>query len=205
MGLVALTRFDASSEDWPLMNSIRCLVPRAWFGFLLFAFVQGAIAAPTIWTGPSLTFSKASNADPTLPANQDRLTNNVALTRGATQGMFNILAEASFTSISPKGTTWATDLNNPGDTITATNWAALDFATWSAAYNNSIGNNILNRNAVVHLVDDDVYLDLRFTAFQGGGPGGAFTYVRSTPVPEPTAIFPAATPLVAAFFRRRWR
>jgi hypothetical protein len=170
---------------------------------LLSAMVQETAAAPTIWTGPSVTFSKTSGADPTLPANQDRLTENVALTRGSSQGIYNILAEASFTSVSPDGTLWATDLNNPGDQINAANWAELSFTTWSGAYNNSVGNNILNRSAVVHLVDDDIYLDLRFTAFQGGGPGGGFTYVRSTPVPEPTANFLAATALLAAPLHRR--
>lgn len=187
------------------MISVRCFLPRACCLLLLSANAHGAAAAPTIWTGPSLTFSKASGADSTLPANQDRLTNNVALTRGATQGIFNILAEASFTGASPAGTVWATDLNNPGDAISATNWANLDFTSWSAAYNNSIGNNILNRSAVVHLVDDDIYLDLRFTAFQGGSPGGAFTYVRSTPVPEPAAIFLAAVAWIAATLGRSRR
>ncbi len=99
--------------------------------------------------------------------------------------MINFLAESSYSGSSPAGTLWATALNNPAETIAAANWAALDFTTWTAAYGNSVGNNILNHNAVVHLVADDVYLDLSFTSYQGGGSGGGFAYVRSTPVPEP--------------------
>src|SRR4029078_212359 len=87
------------------------------------------------------------------------------------------------------GTTWATDLTSPSQTITATNFANLTFTNWNAAYLNSPGTNILNRQAVVHLVADDIYLNLKFTAFQGGGTGGQFTYVRSTPVPEPGTLW----------------
>jgi len=145
-------------------------------------------AAPAVWTGPTISFTKPSGANHTLPANQDHLTANVALTRGNSQGMINILQEASFTSSSPADTLWATALNNPGDTIAAANWAALDFTTWAAAYGNNTSANILNYSAVVHLVSDDVYLDLQFTSFQGGGSGGAFAYQRSTRVPEPAAI-----------------
>jgi hypothetical protein len=163
-----------------------------------------AAAEPIVWTGPTSTFSKSSGADHTLPVNQDHLTANVALTRGNTQGMINILAESSYSSVSPADTLWATALNNPCDTIAATNWAALDFTTWSAAYANSIGPNILNYNAVVHLVTDDVYLDLRFTSYQGGGSGGGFAYERSTPVPEPATIFLTLTLSGLMPFTRRW-
>jgi hypothetical protein len=116
--------------------------------------------------------------------------------------MINILAEASFTATSPAGTLWATVLNNPGDTIAAANWAALDFTTWSAAYANNIGPNILNHDAVVYLVNDEVYLDLRFSGFQGGGSGGGFSYTRSTPVPETTAVVLA---LQCLMILRTWR
>lgn len=180
------------SRCWPLAVSLIALLG-----------ASAASAAPAVWTGPTISFAKASGSDFTLPANQDQLTTNVALTRGNSQGMINILAESSFSSSSPAGTLWATSINNPGDTISAMNWAALDFTTWTAAYGNSVGNNILNHNAVVHLVDDDIYLDLSFTAFQGGG-GGGFAYIRSTPVPEPaTSLILAAGSLVAALRRRR--
>lgn len=164
-----------------------------------------AAAEPTVWTGPAISFSKPSGADHTLPVNQDHLTANVALTRGNTQGMINILAESGYSIASPTDTLWATALNNPGESIAAINWAALDFTSWSAAYANSVGANILNYIAVVHLVTDDVYLDLQFTSYQGGGSGGAFAYRRSTPVPEPTTLSLALFSLAVLARRRRRR
>jgi PEP-CTERM motif len=164
-----------------------------------------AVAAPTVWTGPTISFTKVSGADFTLQANQDQLTSNVTLTRGNNQGMFNILAEAGYRASSPAGTLWATLINNPGDTVSATNWAELDFTTWAAAFDNSVGSNILTHNAVVHLVGDDVYLDLTFTSYQGGSGGGGFTYARSTPVPEPATSLLLATGVLFAAYRRRHR
>ncbi len=180
-----------------LLRAIGCIV-------VLMSATAWANGAPSVWTGPTISFSKPSGANHTLPANQDQLTARVALTRANTQGMINILGEASFTSASPAGTLWATALNNPGDTIAATNWAALDFTTWTAAYANNISANILNHNAVVHLLSDDVYLELRFTSFQGGGSGGAFAYQRSTPVPEPAGILLAAVGLFLFALGSRW-
>lgn len=152
-------------------------------GLLVASGSAGAV--PIVWSGPLLSFAKASGADFTLPANQDALTPHVILTRASTQGLFNIAQESSFSPTSPVDTLWATDLNNPGQTISAANFAALTFGSWSSAYNSSPSINTVGRLAVVHLVSDDIYLELRFTSFQGGTPGGAFSWQRTTPVPEP--------------------
>jgi hypothetical protein len=146
--------------------------------------LSSASAAPVIWTGPMLTFTKSVGTP------QDLLTANVALTRGSSQGMYNAVSEASFNSstlVSPAGTAWATAVNNPSASITATNWSALSFIDWMHAYGgpgSALQANI-GKNAVVHLIVDDIYLNLQFTNFNSGG---AFTYQRSTPVPEPTTI-----------------
>jgi hypothetical protein len=159
-----------------------------------------AEAAPTIWTGPPLSFSKPAFADPTLV--HDLLTDQVRLARGNSQGLYNIAAEPSFSNASPIGTEWATELNNLGRSIEATNWAALSFTNWTAAYGNSVGTNF-DRDAVVHLIADDVYLNLRFTAWGGGNSGGTFAYTRSTPVPEPATLILAAFAALRSSRRRR--
>ncbi|MEX2080122.1 MAG: hypothetical protein WEC33_00775, partial [Dehalococcoidia bacterium] len=48
-----------------------------------------AAEAATIWTGPKITFSKAATANPNDPANQDRMTPAVWITRGNTMGIYN--------------------------------------------------------------------------------------------------------------------
>jgi hypothetical protein len=150
-----------------------------------------AAAAPIVWSGLTTTFTKTNGANPLLIANQDVITPGVKLTRGSSQGMFNAASQSAYdkpTFAAPSGTAWATALNNPGKTIAATNFAALTFNTWRGAYANHVGPNIVNRDAVVHLLAEDIYLDLRFTAWTGGGGGGGFSYLRSS-APSPTGDY----------------
>ncbi len=155
----------------------------------------GAYAVPAVWTGPTLTFTKTGSNPSNVndPANQDRMTSNVWLTRAgpSSGGMINIAKESSYDfslHTSPADTLWATDLvpGNGAATIAATNWQHLTFTTWADAYEGPSAlllGNITTHNAVVHLVTDDIYLDLLFTGFNSGG---SFTYERSTGVAPPT-------------------
>src|SRR5438477_9676290 len=77
---------------------------------LVFAQLAAPVAtdAATVWNGPPISFSKSGAADPTMPANQDRITANVWLTRGSSQGLYNAKTEAGFTHFfSPADTRWA--------------------------------------------------------------------------------------------------
>lgn len=189
------------------------------FGSLLallvaFGLAREVQAVPTVWSGPTLTFTKtgADTNNPTNPSNQDRLTSNVWLTRSASQGIFNIAPgkEDSYIRFtSPADTQWATSVMsaNTGKTIAASNWPQLSFTTWAPAYGGpgSLESNITNHNAVVHLITDDIYLDLTFTSFTSGG---NFAYIRSTaPVPEPSTAASAlvAFALFACIRRRKYR
>ena len=145
-----------------------------------------SVVAQTVWSGLTKSFSKVGGTDETLPENQDPLTTNVVFTRGS-QGLINIAAESSYDSlISPTDTKWATNLNNASQPIVATNWSNLVFTDWIDAYggSHSHGSFIPNRDAVVHLITDDVYLDLRFSSWESGG--GGFAYMRA----EPPAALP---------------
>lgn len=144
----------------------------------LLAFLLASVSwgAATVWNGPTVSFSKASSANPNLSANQDRITDNVWLTRGATQGLFNIKTESSYAhNSSPAGTEWA-----DGTTATYSSLTYTDWETWTGGIGSVPG--ILGRNAVVHLIADDIYLDLTFTSWGTGSlAGGSFSYTRSTP------------------------
>jgi hypothetical protein len=188
-------------------------MPRAWVvlastaaAVALTVAHVGSASAQSVWSGLILSFSKANDTDPSLPENQDRITSNVWITRESTGGIFNIQSESFYSSTSPADTEWATDLNNPGDTIAATNWANLDFTSWIGAYGSmgggSLPASLTSRNAVVHLITDDIYLDLRFTGWTQQG-GGGFSYMRAVnPVPEPAAAVVALIGLVTFSGRR---
>ena len=144
-----------------------------------------AVAAPTVWSGLNYEFTKpagSSLADPITP--------NVALTRGLTRGLYNAEVDLGWNGSGPTGTTWATAINNIGGNIVASNWEALTFESWIDAYGGGgVGNRIEGLNAVVHLVADDIYLDLRFTDWVNGqdeGGGGGFTYLRAVAPSPPT-------------------
>ncbi len=132
-------------------------------------------AAQDVFTGLDVEFSKAPFADPSLAENQDRMTDLVWITRGNSMGIFNFAQEPSFTgfgasSPSPIGTEWAVG--------SAADWQSLTFGTWGSVHG---GNppGLVGQDLVVYLVDDDIYIDLRFTAWGGGGSGGSFSYLRS--------------------------
>src|SRR2546427_4356535 len=132
--------------------------------------------ASTIWTGPAISFSKSSSADPTQAANQDRMTDNVWITRGSENGIYNAKTETGFTHfLSPTNTEWASGTTANYNSLTYTDWN-----TWVQASGGPPST--VGVNAVVHLKSDDIYLDLKFTSWGSGllG-GGAFAYMRSTP------------------------
>src|SRR6185436_6238131 len=150
--------------------------------------------AATVWNGPTISFTKSNYANPLLAENQDRLTTNVWITRGSSQGLFNAKTESSFTHyVSPSGTEWANGSLENYATLTYTDWNH-----WAAGVNPSPPSTV-GVQAVLHLIADDIYLSVRFTSWSGGAPGGGptsgggFAYLRSTPVPEPTNAVPIVT------------
>jgi hypothetical protein len=136
-------------------------------GMLMFAIRTDAA---TIWNGPPITFSKASGADPTQAANQDRITPQVWITRGSSRGIYNAKSESSYSNTSPADTEWAY-----GSTA---NLASLTFKSW-VEWNGRIPPSMVGNDAVLHLISEDIYLDIKFTVW--GSRAGNFTYTRSTP------------------------
>jgi hypothetical protein len=117
----------------------------------------------------------------------------VWLTRGTNQGLYNIRTETGYDpGVSPADTEWATDMitANAGKTIAAENWANLTFDSWIDAYggpgSQQLPSRLTSRNAVVHLITDNIYLDLRFLTWSGAG--GSFSYERAVgTIMPPTA------------------
>lgn len=124
-----------------------------------------------IWSGPTLTFTKESSADITDPANQDAITDLVVLTRGSRGSLFNVVIEEAAEASSPLGTEWAV---GDSDSI-----ADLEFQPLKAAVNDNMAG-LPGKSLVLHLIDEDIYIDVTFISWATGGGGGGFSYERST-------------------------
>src|SRR5689334_1295161 len=138
-----------------------------------------ALADPIVWNGPPIAFTKPDFADWTLPVNQDRLTDNVWLTRADTLPLFNIAVDSAATSGTPFDTEWAFGPTQPSHQgpISANNYANLVFDTFPGSLDEAIGSNIVRYSpGVLHLITDDIYLDITFTSWTQGPGGGGFSY-----------------------------
>ncbi|MCB0792086.1 MAG: T9SS type A sorting domain-containing protein [Flavobacteriales bacterium] len=140
---------------------------------LTFLFtVSTGLFAQTIWSGPVITFTKTSFADWTQQQNQDRITGNVWITRADSMGIFNIAQESGFEpNVSPAGTEWAFG--------TTADIGSLTFTDWKTAVNNDPPSSVA-MPMVLHLIADDIYIDLEFQFWTQSAAGGGFSYTRST-------------------------
>ena len=207
MSIHGFRRFPPSGER---VRSIARLAALA-----LLTSAVPASADPIVWNGPFITFTKPDFADPTLPINQDRLSNNVWLTRFNARPLVNIAVDEfpdDFTT--PLDTEWAFGPTQPGSPgpITASNFPNLVFAPFAPALDRAVGNNVLRYGpGVLHLISDDIYLDITFTSWTSGeqGGGGGFSYIRSTPaqapIPEPSTAALLVVGAVASAGRVAWR
>src|ERR1051326_5602148 len=148
------------------------------FRLFLILLAGGAtcIATPTIWNGQLISFNKGNFTDPTQAANQDRITGDLWLTRGSSQGLYNAHNEGFFSHFSsPAGTQWATG--------SLSNYATLSYTDWNswAKGVNAGPPSTIGIQAVVHIIPDDIYFSIKFTSWQASG-GGGFSYLRSPAV-----------------------
>ena len=123
-----------------------------------------------IWEGSTTTFSKTSGADPTNSVNQDNITPSVAITRGNAGEIYNAVSESEATQgVSPSGTRWAIgSVSN------------IQNLTFSSFRNTIRPQEVVGKNLVLHITQEDVYLSVKFLSWEGNQNGGAFSYERST-------------------------
>jgi hypothetical protein len=158
------------------MNMLTVAVPCALLGCVPITHAE------VVYSGLDFTYEYAGFGDLSLEENQDRITDNVWIVRGLIRGIFNIAQEPSYqgsgnSGPSPVGTLWAMGTTADYDTLTYVPWAQL---------HDGHPPGLVDQNVVVYLQDDDTYIDLMFTAWEGNGNGGAFSYVRSV-VPTPAS------------------
>lgn len=156
--------------------------------------------AATIWDGDSIDFVKANFADPDDPANRDIIIPGVLeIIRDDTRGLYNHAQELAFGGDSPRGTEWAFSNLNGNGAVSLANYDSVNYDTWLEASNRTPPD-IIGRSAVMHIIDEDIYVGVTFTAWtvgdtQGGNFGGGFAYTRTTPVPVPAAALLMASGL----------
>lgn len=142
----------------------------------LIIFISLPAFAQTIWDGPDTTFTKPDSADHTLAANQDSITPNVIITRANSGSIFNIAQESSANTNSPTDTKWALG--------TLDSVGSLNFQRFRAITSGGQGNIQLNNPMVLHLLSDDIYIEVDFTSWTSGQNGGGFSYKRTTEPPN---------------------
>ncbi|MGB2128151.1 MAG: hypothetical protein ACPHXR_01610 [Flavicella sp.] len=120
--------------------------------------------------GITIVFTKLPGSNPSSEANQDRITDNVWITRGNNGGqIYNAKIESSADkNNSPDGTKWAIG--------TLENKDALTFTPFRTAVGKP--QNVVGKNLVLYLEDDDLYLSVKFKSWSSGKAGG-FSYERS--------------------------
>ena len=128
---------------------------------------------PVIYDGEMIVFEKANFGNPNDRSAQDRITDLVWITRADQGGLFNRTEESAYqTDISPLGTEWAEGSLDDFRTLIYTDWKTAVVQPPS-----SVG-----KQYVVHLIAEDIYLQVEFISWtQGRSSGGGFSYRRSTP------------------------
>jgi hypothetical protein len=142
------------------------------------------VASGTACIAALFTFTKASNADPSLPANQDCLKANVCLTRGTTRSLYNaadpagpaganepVCTDVAPTSVAPTGTLWA-----KGSCSAPTTAFGIFLG---ATYASCSPPTLVNVPSCLYLPAYGEYYDLTFTSWAQNGGGGGFSYARS--------------------------
>ena len=124
-----------------------------------------------VWSGGLITFTKLENVDESLAENQDRITDNVWITRGVSGGqIYNAIVEnAPNKDGSPLGTEWAEGVIN--------DYALLKYTTFRAATVKP--KDAVGKTYVVHLVADNIYLSIKIISWSSNQSGG-FSYQRTS-------------------------
>lgn len=149
------------------------VVPAPATGLLLAVFllllsgVAQKTSAATLWTGANTNFTQSTSnfTDVLIPG-------AVSLCRNFSQWLFN-----------PAGGDQGPAPGTPTDTEWAfgslANYASLSYQSFDSLRNGDLSSLLVGNPMVVHLINEDIYLSLTFSAWPQHG--GFFAYTRSTP------------------------
>jgi hypothetical protein len=132
----------------------------------LFVGAQISVAS-TFWTGPATNFTQSAtvSTDVLIPG-------AVSLTRAGNQWLFNPAAgDLAAGDNTPTDTEWAFG--------TIANFSALSYAPFASYRNGDLSQVLVGNPMVLHLIHEDIYISVTFSAWPQHG--GFFAYTRSTP------------------------
>jgi len=171
--------------------------------FLAITVLPGV--ASTFWTGSTISFTHdafSSTVDEltTSHVGSDS-TNNVWLTRGTSKPLYNAAAEPAWNgTTSPVNTQWATNFGAFPVTLANTNVLQYDTFDNVVGQPGNTPENSVGGTFFVHIISDDIYLELTLTAW-GMSDGGSFSYTRTTPaVVSPTPTVSLTNPVASSVF-----
>ena len=125
----------------------------------------------------TVTFTKENYADASQLINQDRITDNVWITRNNNLGLINYAVETYHQkSYSPSGTEWAW-----GPTTSGQNYMIWRELRWNNDIGTSNHHTMYNNDYTVslHLIEDDLYFNVTWHNWIQGNNGGGFSYTRT--------------------------
>ena len=120
-------------------------------------------------------FTKVANADWRLAENQDQITPNVWLTRANEGLLFNARIEDRPNGAGPSGTKWF--LGRLED-YTEEQLFTLEFRSLKNAAGSRM-KDTPGKTFIVHLVEDNVFIELTFHAWGNKSEGAGFSYSRT--------------------------
>ncbi len=127
----------------------------------------------TIWTGEKIVFSKSGDDNPTQEKYQDRITDQVWLTRGEGGGLYNLKTEEQATKNSPIGTLWAYGPCQDMDDLEFK--TQKEQAKECGRYQYMSGETFC-----VYLEEEKIYVEFQITTFDRKSKGSNIQYVRNS-------------------------
>ena len=143
----------------------------------------GTCPNKTVWNGSEITFAKQDGSNSNEESNQDRITDNVWITRGNDGGqIYNIAIESSANKdSSPKETRWAVGTLDQIDELMNPTYINGRWGPHFFPFRTAIGKpkDAVGKDLIMYLIKDDIYLSVKFTSWSEQKNGG-FAYERST-------------------------
>ena len=122
-----------------------------------------------------LRFTKIAKADWRLAENQDRITPNLWLTRADEGLLFNAKIENKPDGSGPSGTKW---FLGSLDDYTEEQLGALEFVSMKRAAGSKM-RDVPGKSFIVHLVEDDAFIELTFLSWGNKSEGAGYSYLRT--------------------------